>query len=258
LNKKASGIAGRRTRGVGSAQHRKPELELEMKRLSGRKRAFTLIELLVVVAIIALLIAILLPSLGKAQQQAKLAACKSNIKMIMIGAQAYWQEWNSFVGFAPGIDRKMLLYPYINQGKNNADVDGRQVWHCPSNDKPLTQCGYGFNTALNWKSTSAVANWQMTVALVDAGLSDNGTVIADTLTTMASPPDKKGTPASLSYRPNARHSEKRVNIGFADGHVDDSTIKEPFYPGDPGVWFGNAIVDPLDPNYKDQLWDVLP
>ncbi|MGH2270937.1 type II secretion system protein [Anaerohalosphaeraceae bacterium U12dextr] len=53
------------------------------------KKGFTLIELLVVVAVIALLMAIILPALRKAKETAKKASCKSNMHQIGLALGAY-------------------------------------------------------------------------------------------------------------------------------------------------------------------------
>ncbi len=53
------------------------------------KRTFTLIELLVVIGVIAILMAMLLPAIGKVRVQAKKAKARAQIKAIEIAVKSY-------------------------------------------------------------------------------------------------------------------------------------------------------------------------
>ncbi len=59
------------------------------------RRGFTLIELLVVIAIISLLIAVLMPGLRQAREQARRAVCASNLSSIATSLLSYQIETNS-------------------------------------------------------------------------------------------------------------------------------------------------------------------
>jgi len=67
---------------------------MQLRNVTSRTRGFTLIELLVVISIIALLIGILLPAIGKARDSARVAISMSNLRNFGAAHATYTSEWN--------------------------------------------------------------------------------------------------------------------------------------------------------------------
>jgi prepilin-type N-terminal cleavage/methylation domain-containing protein/prepilin-type processing-associated H-X9-DG protein len=112
------------------------------------RKGFTLIELLVVVAIIAVLVAILLPALGRARENARTILCGANLRQIGMGLLMYSQNNNDQIPKATdnaSVSWDSLIGPYLsgnptvkNLGAANVTVDKEQSrpFFCPS-DKVL-------------------------------------------------------------------------------------------------------------------------
>ncbi len=131
------------------------------RRSRGLRPCFTLIELLVVIAIIAILAAMLLPSLQKARETAKGAGCASNLKQLGISFFSYSNEYNSYlpcVNYSPsaasptsyGWYTNIMIYgSYVKKPKAWRNeyygnvTEG--IWRCPAfTDQMISWCGgYG-------------------------------------------------------------------------------------------------------------------
>ncbi len=57
------------------------------------RKGFTIIELLVVVSIIALLVGMLLPAIGKARDTARVNVSKNNLRQLGVAHQTYAADW---------------------------------------------------------------------------------------------------------------------------------------------------------------------
>jgi prepilin-type N-terminal cleavage/methylation domain-containing protein len=113
-----------------------------MKRRFGMARSgFTLIELLVVVAIIALLISILLPSLKDAREQAKVAKCLANFRQLTTVATQYFNDYNDNFPFFTKLGTEWIgISQFSFGGKTSDDYWKSQytgVFYVPVEERPF-------------------------------------------------------------------------------------------------------------------------
>ena len=95
-----------------------------------RSKGFTLIELLVVIAIIALLLAILLPALGRVREQTKRVVCSTQLRQQTLGMICYTENYDGKVmGVGgPGMPYWFhLIAPHIGDEPNGAQRTTKKI-----------------------------------------------------------------------------------------------------------------------------------
>ncbi|TVS06348.1 MAG: DUF1559 domain-containing protein [Phycisphaerales bacterium] len=92
------------------------------------RHAFTLIELLIVIAIIAVLIGIMLPSLAGARESARRLQCGSNLRQMGVGFTAYALGNRTFYNSGPADNRQRSGYGPIDEVGWMADAVNGQYF----------------------------------------------------------------------------------------------------------------------------------
>lgn len=194
-----------------------------------RRARFTLVELLTVVGIIAILAAILLPSLRHALGRAKSASCQNTLKHCMLAVEMFADEHDRVL---PQINSPMFteeFNPYLEQDND--------YWLCPSGDPnpvPISTPNgqvlhYGINHYHYGSGGVVDPDFLSTMSSVDLTSVDSPseTIYLADADPRSSPHNIGGAQSGwsdaahwpLTSLAEARHMDRYYNVGHLDGSV---------------------------------------
>lgn len=224
-----------------------------------RSKAFTLVELLTVMTIIALLVAILLPSLRQAVWSARKGACQGNLKGAVSALVQYAGEYTGVLpsrGFGPGTVRFDVIGQDVRLEKDSADSNSRnlflavrlksitpEILICPEANDSLAGLSdhltgkpyYDFNVGNGGYRNKLSYSYHLQFRDRDAstkgyplGMTSDTrmAVLADRnpFLEYPGPPVDSGWAANFlppgSGTNSPNHNGRGQNVGFLDGHVE--------------------------------------
>lgn len=231
-----------------------------------KSQAFTLIELLVVISIIALLIAILLPTLGAARRSAQLTQCGSAMHQIGVGAHAYAADNNDFLpktlSALGNSDRVVFPYETRVATSNRVDpnvkdssiaalwdggyIETAEIFYCPSQRVDWMTFSYNQDANGNWGINPG--DWALRMSYMWNPNNDNTPrgILYDRLDRM--PSDYLLAIDTVEDLEKVAHDiEKGFNALRADGSVA--------FESSPDAWSAFEAIGPVESDWP--LWNEV-
>ena len=198
----------------GAADARPPCASAVRRVAAPRRAAFTLVELLVVIGIIAVLVSLLLPALGRARESAKRATCMANLRSLGQAMFAYANDHKDRLpnGNPPGV--------YVDyDGANRVMVDFNDVYvksprafWCPSDRDPAPEQVVTADALLPDSARISYEFYCLYWAPAE------GPVLTKLKGQAPLAWDHDG--AEVEQSPTQNHGPKGGHVVFADGHAE--------------------------------------
>lgn len=193
--------------------HILPGRSAQVRRISG----FTLMEILVTIGVMAILLAMLFPVLGRSVDTAKSAKCLSNLKQISVGAALYANDTSLALPLTTWPD---VIWPYLSPSANttsfNLSRGTKTVLWCPAATLvPGAGLNHQGNMSYGINGTYYAGKNLLQIDVPKSRLY----AFIDCV------PHKSNVFANgLDAIPTDRHPGG-LNVAFADGHVETVTAK---------------------------------